>query len=161
MQSALGNYFEQQRKEKKISLNQLPGRLGYRKNKARRLWEDFINTGICSPDFLQKAAVAFDVPEDMVEVLIESDIYAAAKMARETEKDNPYLATRINASFYSRGTMPDGLTLDQAEAFAGTKARERSLRTCLVWGRRFAVYFDANGEVEGRINSTPWWDARP
>ena len=161
MKSALGNYFERRRKEKNISLAQLPGMLGCRKNKARRLWDTFVHTGICSTDFLRTAAVALDVPADMIEVLIESDIYAAAKRAREQEKETPYLVTRINATFYSRGAIPDGLTLEQAEAFAGAKARERGLRTCLVWGRRFAVYFDANGEVEGRSNSTPWWDARP
>jgi hypothetical protein len=160
MQSALGNHFEQQRKAKAVSLGQLPSVLHYRNgNKARRLWDQFIHSGSCSTAFLRTAAVAFDVPAATITRLIEEDIQRWERWADEPV--TPYINIRFMAAVYSRVAIPEGLTLEQAEAFSASKATEIGFRVCLVWSRRLLVFFDHKGEVVCRFNSTPWCDARP
>lgn len=164
MKSALGTFFEQQRKAKAITLGQLPAMVGYRNgNKARRLWADLIGTGRCTTQFLRKVATAFGISAEVVQRLIDEDIAENLRAWEEwaSQPVKPHLVIRIIAAVYCHGAIPEGLSLEQAEAVASAKAREKGFRVCLVWSRRLSVYFDKNGEVEGRIKSTPDFDGTP
>ena len=100
----------------------------------------------------------------------EEKTFQREEYRKRTEKWNkwadfpvkPYGILRLMAAFYNRFELPDGITQQDAETLVSEKAKENRLRCCLVWNRRWTIFFAADGSVEERKESTsnenwvPW-----
>ena len=159
--SYLSDHFRKKRQALRLSIAQLARQAGYRNiNKGVRRVQEFEMGGDAHEEFLGKLAVALDVDDATMSDLIEQDRQAHERWLDEPVE--PSLVARVMAAFYSSLSIPPDIASQQdaCEQYASAKAKELGLRVCLVWNRRLSVYFDRNGEVEGRHQEAPYMSVK-
>ncbi|MDP6850869.1 MAG: helix-turn-helix transcriptional regulator [Planctomycetota bacterium] len=154
----LGQYIRKKRLAADLKVSKLAALIGYKNlNKGCGKVRGLENEGYFqSEEFLSKVAAALNIDHETLDTLIQKDIeaYEAWEVANPVQ---PHLVLRYMAAVYSRCALPDSITtLDESIRFASAKAVERKLRVCLVWSRRLSIYFDREGQEEGRSEEQPW-----
>lgn len=158
MPTHLSRFFQKQRLERKLKPGQLAalaGCVNISKNGGRI--KEFEETGDISKDLLFRLINAFEVDLATIEQLIEQDRqeYLEAWSKWVDTPVAPYGVVRWMATVYQHVKLPQGITLEDAEALVKDMAMNRAKRCCLVWNRRLTVWFDREGGIEGRTEATP------
>ena len=65
------------------------------------------------------------------------------------------LVVRLMPAVYADVKVPENLSPEEAEKWAGEYARKANLRVCLVKSRKESVYFSTNGQAEFIIPERP------
>ncbi len=159
MATQLSRYFEQQRVARGLKPGQLAQLLGFSnlsKNGSRiRVFEQ---TGAISKELFEKLVDYFAVDSQTIEELVEQDRreFFSQWLAWANEPVQPYLVVRLVAAIYSRRELsPDVKTIEEAEGWAASIARESKLKCCLVWNRRLSIWFNESGEISVRSEAVP------
>jgi transcriptional regulator with XRE-family HTH domain len=157
--SYLGKHFKEKRLAAGVTVGKLAGMIGYRNlNKGCRKIQDLENEGYFpDEEFLAKVAAALNIDDETIAALIQEDIDAHEQWI-DANPIQPHLVLRYIAAVYGQCDIPEQtcLSLDESIQFASAKAVERKLRVCLVWSRRLSIYFDREGQEEGRSEEQPW-----
>ena len=155
----LGTYFKEKRLAAGLKVSKLAALIGYRNlNKGSGKVRGLENEGYFqSEEFLSKVAAALDVKSETIAVLIQKDI-DAYEAWEDANPILPHLVLRYIAAVYGQCDIPEQtcLSLDESIRFASEKAVEMGLRVCLVWSRRLSIYFNRDGQEEGRSEVQPW-----
>jgi transcriptional regulator with XRE-family HTH domain len=157
--SYLGKYIKQKRLDAGLKVSKLAALIGYRNlNKGCGKVRGLENEGYFqSKEFLSKVAAALNIDHETLDTLIQKDI-DAYEAWEDANPIQPHLVLRYIAAVYGQCEIPEQtcLSLDESIRFASEKAVERKLRVCLVWSRRLSIYFDREGQEEGRSEEQPW-----
>jgi hypothetical protein len=166
----LSNFFEQQRISKSLKPGQLAHLIGcsnISKNGSRiRVFEQ---TGSISKVLFEKLTRYFEIDTEVIEQLVELDRrdFFGKWLAWAKQPIQPYLVVRLMAAVYSRRELPiDIETIEEAEDWPASVARETRLRCCIVWSRRLSVWLDETGTISCRTEAAPGepntpWMGRP
>jgi transcriptional regulator with XRE-family HTH domain len=155
----LGQYIKKKRLDAKMKVSKLAAMIGYRNlNKGCGKVRGLENGGYFqSEEFLSKVAAALNIDHETLAPLIQKDI-DAYEAWEDANPIQPHVVLRYIAAVYGQCDIPEQtrLSLDESIRFASAKAVERKLRVCLVWSRRLSIYFDREGQEEGRSEEQPW-----
>lgn len=157
--SHLADYFGKVRREQGLSLAELVKRLGYRNiakgcNRILR----FEQRSEIHPDLLDKLSEALGIDRQTVAALVEQDRRDCFENWLQWVRQpiQPYVIVRLVAAAYKREELPAEVqTAEEAEAAAAEIARRWEKKVCLVWSRRVAVWFNEQGTIVGRTESSP------
>lgn len=107
---------------------------------------------------------ALEIDAGSIERLVEQDRHEffQAWLAWVNEPITPYLVERLIAAVYRSVPLPpEIMTMEEAEQWAATVAKESKRKCCLVWSRRISIWCDVDGSsfrseaVPGKPN-VPW-----
>lgn len=118
----------------------------------------FEQTGSISWELFEKLAAFFDIDADVIEKLVEQDRreFFQKWLDWVNEPIQPHLVVRIISAVYSRRELSPGIvTIEEAEAWAASVAKESRMKCCLVWNRRLSIWFDETGRIAGRTEAVP------
>jgi hypothetical protein len=158
MSTHLSRCFE----EKRLALGLKPGQLARlagcsNVNKNGNRIRQFEITGNISQELFTKIAAVLEVDQATVARLVEQDRreFFDEWLTWVKEPIQPYLVVRLMCAIYSRRALPPGInTMEQAEQWAASIARQEKRRCCLVWSRRISCWFDEK-ELYARTEATP------
>jgi len=157
--SHLANHFARVRREQKLSLAEVARRLGYRNiAKGCNRIQRFEERSAIEPDLLAKLAEVLGIDSETVAELVEQDRRDAFLEWRKwvQEPIRPYVIVRLVAAAYKREDLPEEIqTAEEAEAAGAQIARRWQKKVCLVFSRRVAVWFNEQGQIVGRTESSP------
>ncbi len=159
MSTHLSRHFE----EKRLARGLKPGHLAHLAGctnipKTGNRIRTFELSGHISQELFTKLATALEVDQATIERLVEQDRreFFEEWLQWVNEPVKPYLVIRLMAAVYSQRAMPpDITTIEQAETWAGSVAREIKKRCCLVWNRRISSWFNEEGELTERTEAVP------
>jgi hypothetical protein len=159
MSTRLSRFFEQQRISRSLKPGQVAIHIGYTNtSKGGSRIRSFEQTGSVSKELFEKLAAFFQVNTEDIDKLVEEDRreFFENWLAWANEPIQPHLVVRLIAAVYSRRELsPDIGTIDEAEVWAASVARELRLKCCLVWSRRISIWFDETGRMVGRTEAVP------
>lgn len=159
----LGALFRQRRVQKGLRVSQL-AKLAwpYKKGCVRIHWlEKFGNV---HPPLLRKLAEVLGITEAEYLPLFQADEQDRLRRWQEwvNESVKPYYVIRLMPAMYNEMPLPESVqTLEEAEEFVAQKAAELHLRCCLVWSRKLALYFAADGTIERVAEAASGHDSTP
>ena len=159
MRSRLANHFRSVRKERDLSLSQLARLVGYTNvTKGSNKIQKFEQRGEIHTDLLWKLADELDIDKTTIDTLVEQDRREFVRVWNEwaNEPIRPHIVIRLIPAVYKRSELPDGIvSVEEAEIIAADVARRWRKKVCLQWTRRLSVWFDSDGNVEFRTETTP------
>jgi len=159
MSTHLSRFFEKHRISKSLKPGQVASLIGYTNiSKGGSRIRSFEQTGSISRELFEKLAAFFEIDNGIIEQLVEEDRreFFHKWLAWVNEPIQPHLVVRLIAAVYSRRDMgPDIGTIEEAEVWAASVARESRLKCCLVWSRRLSIWFDETGSIVGRTEAVP------
>ena len=147
MRTELGELVRRARLHLQLTPQALARRLGYRNlNKGARRVERLERTGIEAPVFIEELVAALGCDQGQVADLTARDD-VARRLAFEGWLNVPQpLALYRNAVGLAIGAaIPDGLTEEEAIAYAINLQRKEGLRMCLVLDRRRSIWIEEDG----------------
>ena len=147
MRTELGELIRDARQHQRLTPQDLARRLGYRNlNKGARRLERLERTGIEVPAFIEELAAAVGCDQVQVADLTARDD-VARRLAFEAWLSLPQpLALYRNAVGLAIGAaIPDGLTEEEAIAYAINLQRKEGLRMSLVLDRRRSIWIEEDG----------------
>jgi transcriptional regulator with XRE-family HTH domain len=162
-ESFMSTHLSQHFFEKRIAIGLKPSQLArlagcsnVLKNGNRiRQWE---LGGKISLELLMKIASVLEIEQHIIEKLAEQDRqeFIEAWLKWVDEPIQPRLVVRLMAAIYSSRPVPENTnTMEEAEKWASSIAKQQKMRCCLVWSRRISCWFDENGVLEGRTKAEP------
>ena len=69
--------------------------------------------------------------------------------------DLGYWFLHIAAVYSHRDLAPDIGTIEEAEDWTASVAKESKMKCCLVWNRKLSIWFDETGSIVGRTEAAP------
>ncbi len=159
MSTHLSRFFEQHRISKGLKPGQLARECGCTNiSKSGSRIRVFEQTGSISRELFEKLSTHFEIDSHIIDRLVEQDRrdFFQKWLAWVQEPIKPYLVIRLIAAVYSqRELSPDINTIEDAEAWAASVARESRSKCCLVWSRRLSIWFDETGNMVVRTEAAP------
>ena len=147
MRTELGELIRDARQHRRLTPQGVARRLGYRNlNKGARRVERLERTGIEVPAFIEELAAAVGCDQgQVVDLTARDDV--ARRSAFEAWLNVPQpLALYRNAVGLAIGApLPEGLTEEEAIAYAINLQRKEGLRMCLVLDRRRSIWIEEDG----------------
>lgn len=159
MATHLSRYFEQQRLRRGLRPSQLAALIGRQNiSKAGSRIRQFELTGKVAQPLFVKLASALEIDSSTIQGLAEQDRkdFIDAWLKWVCEPMTPYLAVRLIPAVYSRRRLPSEITtMEEAEVWAASVAKENGKQCCLVWSRRISCWFDKDGTLSIRSEAVP------
>lgn len=159
MSTHLSRLFEQHRINKGLKPGQLALLCGCTNvSKIGSRIRVFEMTGSISKELFKKLVAVFQIDADTIEKLVEQDRreFFEKWLAWVNEPIKPYLVVRLYAAVYShRDLAPDIETIEEAEDWAASVARESKMKCCLVWNRKLSIWFNETGIIVSRTEAVP------
>ena len=159
MSTHLSRHFTEQRLAKGLKPGQLARLAGYENvgiNGGRI--RSFEMSGDISQELFQRIVTVLEIPPTTIEQLVEKDRqeYFEAWLDWVNEPIQPHLITRWMAAVYRKQVLPIEITtMEGAETWASSVARENKMRCCLVWSRKTSSWFDEKGSLSIRTEAKP------
>lgn len=159
MSTHLSRHFEKKRLAldfKPSELARITGCTNILKNGNRI--RQFEITGTISRELLQEIAAALEVDPATIERLVELDRREIFEQWLQwaNEPIQPYVVIRLIPAVYSnRPVPPEMATMEEAESWASSIAKEIRKCCCLVWNRRISCWFNEDGSLGERIEAVP------
>lgn len=158
MATHISRHFEERRLAKGFKPGQLAALVGYKNiPKGSNRIRAFEITGKVSTTLLEKLIAVLEIDRATIEKLAKQDHreFIDAWLKWVNEPVTPSLSIRLMPAFYSRRRLPPEITtMEQAEVWAASIAKETGKRCCLAWSRRISCWFDNDGGY-GRTESVP------
>lgn len=164
MATNLSRYFEERRIARGLKPGQLASLVGYKNiPKGSNRIRAFEIAGKISTSLFEKLVSVLEIDRATIEKLAKQDHreFIDAWLKWVNEPITPSISIRLMPAFYARRKLPpDITTMEQAEEWAASIAKETGKRCCLVWSRRISFWFDNDGvyrseSVPGEPNC-PW-----
>lgn len=164
MATHLSRHFEERRLAKNLKPGQLAALVGYKNiPKGSNRIRAFEIAGKISTSLFEKLVSVLEIDRATIEKLATLDHreFIDDWLKWVNEPITPSLSIRLMPAFYSRRSLPpDITTMEQAEEWAASIAKETGKLCCLVWSRRISFWFDNDGvfgseAVPGEPNC-PW-----
>jgi len=157
--SHLANHFARVHREQKLSLAEVARRLGYRNiAKGCNRIQRFEERSEIESDLLSRLAEVLGIDSDTVATLVEQDRRDGLEKWRQWVQQpiRPHVIVRLVAAAYKREDLPEEIqTAEEAEEAAAQIARRWQKKVCLGFSRRVAVWFNEQGQIVGRTESSP------
>ena len=169
IKNIIGAFFQARRTEKGLTTDQLlllirpnpTPRQAISLNQRIRNLEEACHA---RPWLWQQVARIFGVDDATFNQLVEEErVFQQEETARrQAEFDawaavpvRPYGVMRLMSAVYAEISIPVGATQEEAERIVSEKARETRHQCCLVWNRRWSIFFRENGTLWHRRESGP------
>jgi len=155
----LSRYFQQKRLDRGLKPGQLAclaGCVNVQKNGSRI--RTFELSGNIAQKLFEKIAAVLEIDPATIERFVEQDRreFFQAWLEWVNEPIKPYIVIRLMAAIYSsRAVPPEITTMEEAEKWASTVAREIKKRCCLVWSRRISCWFNEDGTLTMKTEAVP------
>ena len=154
MHSRLGAYLAEQRRARHLTPQQLAAAIGYKnlaKGSNRILALE--RSGETAGDLLDQIAAALGLDREHVRALADEDRRAMTEAWERWASDpvEPQMRYRVMPAIWCRAAVPDGLSREEAVAFASARAVDTAWTHVLIWSRREEVWCYADGRVRAEL----------
>ena len=150
MHSRLGAFISEQRRARPLTPQQLAAAIGYKnlaKGANRILTLE--RAGETAGDLLDKLIAVLALDREHVHALADDDrrAFIEAWEAWASEPVAPEMRYRVMPAIWCRAPVPDGLSREEAAAFASARAVDSGWAHVLIWSRREEVWCYPDGRV--------------
>ena len=151
MDSRLGAFISEHRRARKLTPQQLAAAIGY-KNLAKGGNRILVleRSGETAGDLLDKLVAVLGLDREHLYALADEDrrAFIEAWEAWASEPVAPEMRYRVMPVVWCRAAVPDGLSREEAVAFAHARAVDTRWAHVLIWSRREEVWCYPDGRVQ-------------
>ena len=151
MESRLGAFISEQRRARHLTPQQLAAAIGY-KNLAKGANRILAleRAGETAGDLLDKLVAVLVLDREHVQALVDEDRQAFIEAWERwaSEPVAPEMRYRVMPVVWCRAAVPDGLSREEAVAFAHARAVDTRWAHVLIWSRREEVWCYPDGRVQ-------------
>jgi len=152
-----GKYLKEERLKQNLNTAELSRLIGYKNvSKGMNRIVDLERENIIIPEVLFKIVEALNLDHSFVNSLIKKDRDEDKKEFEKwvSEPIKMYYVIRIIPAIYMSYDLPSYINRENdAINFVAETAREKHKKCCLVLSRKEKIFFDEDGQVEGRFET--------